>query len=143
MKPRSWITLGVLVLLAAGLGVYRSLSHSASAGAGGAGGEAAAVEPGHGLPGILDFGRGECEACKKMMPVLDELARKYKGRIAVRYLDLNIPGNLERSRKLRIRLIPTQIFVDAKGNEVLRHEGYFALPDIELELEEQGWIPRR
>ena len=138
MKPRSWITLGVIVLAVVGLGVLRSLS----APPGGAASEKV-PEPGHGLPGILDFGRGVCDACKRMTPVLDELAEKHEGRIVVRYLDLNVPANKKRADEMGVRLIPTQILVDAKGDEVIRHEGFWPLPDIELEMEVLGWIPER
>lgn len=138
MKARSWITLGVMVLAVAGLGIYRSLTapevEVASAGV---------LEPGQGLPGILDFGRGECIPCKKMMPVLDELAEKHKGRIVVRYLELKIPENRERAGKMGVRVIPTQILVDARGEEAIRHEGFWPLEDIELEMESLGWIPER
>ncbi len=138
MKPRVWITLLVIVLIVAGLGAYRSLSAPK--------GEKAASEvpePGHGLPGILDFGRGECLPCKQMMPVLDALAEKHEGRIVVRYLDLNVPENKVRADEMRVRIIPTQIFIDARGEEIIRHEGFWPLDDIEYEMEVLGWIPQR
>ena len=138
MKARSLITLGVIVLAVAGLGIYRSATAPAEEPA-----AEQAAEPGHGLPGILDFGRGECLPCQKMMPVLDELAEKHEARIVVRYLDLKIPENKARADGMGVRVIPTQILVDEKGEEVLRHEGFWALEDIELEMEVLGWIPER
>lgn len=138
MKTKNWITLAVIVLAVVGLGLYRSFSAP--------GGEAepeAVAEPGHGLPGLLDFGRGECIPCKQMFPVLDDLAGKHKGRIVVRYLDLKVPENKERADAMRVRVIPTQILIDAKGEEVIRHEGFWPLQDIELEMEVLGWIPER
>ncbi|MBD3161126.1 MAG: thioredoxin [Candidatus Latescibacteria bacterium] len=138
MKAKSWITLAAIVLAVAGLGIYRSVSAPRE--------EAApekVPEPGHGLPGILDFGKGECDACKRMMPVLDELAETHEGRIVVRYLDLNVPANKARADEMGVRLIPTQILIDEKGEEVIRHEGFWSTEDIELELEVLGWIPDR
>ncbi len=78
-----------------------------------------------------------------MMPVLDELAEKHEGRIVVKYLDLNIPENKARAAELGVRVIPTQIFIDEKGEEVIRHEGFWPLEDIEFEMEVLGWIPER
>ncbi len=138
MKARSWIVLGVIALAVAGLGVYRTLSAPPETDA-----SPRAEEPGHGLPGLLDLGRGECLPCQQMMPVLDELAEKHEGRIVVKYLDLNIPENKARAAELGVRVIPTQIFIDEKGEEVIRHEGFWPLEDIEFEMEVLGWIPER
>jgi thioredoxin 1 len=135
MNRRSLITLVAIALIVAGLGLYRSSRRSPA-------GEADPVaEPGHGLPGILDFGRGECSACKRMMPVLEGLAEKHAGRIVIRYVDMNFPEGQKRADDLGIRLIPTQILIDAEGNEVVRHEGFWSAEDIELELEVLEWIP--
>lgn len=138
MKPKSWIVLGAIVLAVVGLGIYRSLARPAPDTA-----RTDAPEPGQGLPGILDFGKGECDACKRMIPVLEELAARHEGRIVVRYLDLNVPALKERADGMGVRLIPTQILIDAEGGEVVRHEGFWSLEDIELELEVLGWIPER
>lgn len=138
MKRRSWITLAVIALAVVGLGLYRSFSAPVAQAE-----PEAVAEPGQGLPGILDFGRGECIPCKQMFPVLDELAEKHKGRIVVRYLDLEVPGNKDRADAMRVRVIPTQILIDAKGEEVIRHEGFWPLEDIELEMEVLEWIPER
>ena len=138
MKPKSWITLGVIVLVVVGLGLYRSFSAPAEEER-----PEAVAEPGHGLPGILDFGRGTCIPCKQMFPVLDELAEKHEGRIVVRYLDLKVPENQERADAVGIRVIPTQILIDAEGEEVIRHEGFWPVEDIESELKVLGWIPER
>ena len=143
MNRKSLITLAVVVAAVVGLGLYRSSVSQDRSSIPGESDEpvAAAAEPGHGLPGILDFGRGECLPCQKMMPVLDGLSEKHAGRIVVRYLDLKIPENQKRADELRVRLIPTQILIDAEGNEVVRHEGFWSAKDIELELEVLGWIP--
>ena len=100
----------------------------------------AAVEE---LPTILDFGRGECIPCQKMMPVLDMLADRHEGRVVVRYLDLSDPANLERATAMRVSIIPTQILVAADGTEVDRHQGFWALDAIEARMGELGWTPER
>ena len=40
--------------------------------------------------------------------------------------------------KYGISLIPTQIFYDAEGKEVLRHEGFFDKAGIVAELQKLG-----
>ncbi|OPZ03929.1 MAG: hypothetical protein BWZ10_03232 [candidate division BRC1 bacterium ADurb.BinA364] len=37
-----------------------------------------------------------------------------------------------------IRVIPTQIFFDAEGNELFRHEGFFSKEDILAKWQEFG-----
>jgi thioredoxin 1 len=74
------------------------------------------------LPTLVDLGKGTCIPCKKMKPILDELRTEYQGKAIVQVIDLRY----DRGAALRygIRLIPTQIFYDADGNEVYRHEGF-------------------
>jgi thioredoxin 1 len=88
------------------------------------------------LPTLVDLGKGTCIPCKKMKPILDELTVEYKGRAIVKVIDLRYePGEAER---YRIRLIPTQIFYDADGNEVYRHEGFMDKQSIKSKLAEMG-----
>jgi len=74
------------------------------------------------LPKLLDFGRGKCIPCKAMAPVLKELSEEYKDRVIIKIIEIDQEPNLTRAN--RIRLIPTQIFFDAKNQEIYRHEGF-------------------
>jgi thioredoxin 1 len=139
VKAKNLVTLAAIAAIVVGLGLYRS--HAARARS--AAEPEAAAEPGHGLPGLLDFGKGECLPCQQMMPILDELAERHRGRIVVRYVDMNVPRNKERADAMEVRVIPTQILIDAEGKEVIRHEGLWPIEEIELELEVLGWIPER
>src|SRR5512139_1104223 len=40
------------------------------------------------LPKLLDFGAGTCIPCKKMAPILKELAEEYKGRVEIRIIEV-------------------------------------------------------
>jgi len=72
---------------------------------------------------IVDLGAKTCIPCKMMMPVLDAVEKEYAGRAAVVFIDVR--ENPEQGQKSGIRAIPTQIFYDRQGKEVLRHEGFF------------------
>jgi len=93
------------------------------------------------LPKVLDFGRGVCIPCKKMAPILNELAAVYRDRALIRIIDIGEPGGRELSREFGIQLIPTQIFIDAEGNEVWRHEGFLSQEEIVQKLAEMGVEP--
>lgn len=74
------------------------------------------------LPKLLDFGRGVCIPCKRMAPILKELSEEYKDRVIIKIIEIDQERALTAAN--RIRLIPTQIFFDAKNQEVFRHEGF-------------------
>jgi len=88
------------------------------------------------LPMLIDLGRGTCIPCIKMKPILDEIAVEYKGRAIVKVIDLRYEP--QEARRYGIRLIPTQIFYDATGKEVYRHEGFMDKLSIEQKLKEIG-----
>jgi thioredoxin 1 len=80
------------------------------------------------LPKLLDLGAGKCIPCKKMAPILEELKKEYAGKMEVGFVD--VWQNPDAANKYGIRLIPTQIFYDAAGKELFRHEGFFGKEDI-------------
>jgi thiol-disulfide isomerase/thioredoxin len=88
------------------------------------------------LPKLLDFGRGQCIPCKAMAPILKELSEEYKDRVIIKIIEIDQEPNLTRAN--RIRLIPTQIFFDAKNQEVLRHEGFMGKNDIKKVFQKMG-----
>ncbi len=90
------------------------------------------------LPRFLDIGSNKCKACKKMIPILDELKKEYAGSVIVDFIDLNETPRV--SREYGIRVIPTQIFYGRDGVEVWRHEGFFAKDDIVGKFDELNWI---
>ena len=99
----------------------------------------AAAEPApqkQALPQLVDLGADKCIPCKMMAPLLEELRREYKGRLEVTFIDVwKNPGA---GRQYGIRVIPTQIFFDASGRELYRHEGFFSKKDILAKWRELG-----
>ena len=88
------------------------------------------------LPKLLDFGRGKCIPCKAMAPILRELSEEYKDRVIIKIIEIDQERGLTTAN--RIRLIPTQIFFDAKNREVLRHEGFMSKDDIKKAFQKIG-----
>ncbi|MFO7652571.1 MAG: thioredoxin family protein [Candidatus Krumholzibacteriia bacterium] len=80
------------------------------------------------LPRLVDLGADKCIPCKAMAPILAELEEEYAGRFDVVFID--VWKNREKAQEYGIRMIPTQIFMDASGNELFRHEGFFSREDI-------------
>jgi thioredoxin 1 len=88
------------------------------------------------FPKLLDFGAGTCIPCKKMAPILQELAEEYKGRVVIKIIEVYQERELTRANG--IRLIPTQIFFDTKNQEVYRHMGFMDKEQIKQVFEKMG-----
>ena len=112
----------------------RGVVPSTPAGAPSEGGEARPASTR--LPRLVDLGRGVCIPCKMMAPILEELQEEYAGRAVIEIVDIGEhPGE---ATKYKIRVIPTQIFINSEGKEVFRHEGFMPKEDIEAKLKEMG-----
>ena len=88
------------------------------------------------LPRLVDLGADKCIPCKMMAPILEELKKDYARTVNVEFID--VWKNPEAGREYGIRLIPTQIFYDASGKELFRHEGFFSKEDILAKWRELG-----
>lgn len=88
------------------------------------------------LPRLIDFGAGTCATCKMMTAVLNELASEYNNRLAIRLVDTG--KDKETATDYSIRMIPTQVFLDADGVELFRHEGFISKKDILKKWAELG-----
>jgi thioredoxin len=89
-----------------------------------------------GMVTLLDLGAKKCIPCKMMAPILEELKKEYDGKAAIVFVDVR--QHTDQAEKYRLRAIPTQIFFDKQGNEVLRHVGFMSKKDIVQVLEKLG-----
>ncbi|MHB8709271.1 MAG: thioredoxin family protein [Desulfuromonadales bacterium] len=89
-----------------------------------------------GQPTVIDLGARTCIPCKKMAPILEELAGNYRGKANVLFIDVREDSSA--GERFRIQMIPTQIFFDAKGKEISRHIGFMDRPDIIKGLQAAG-----
>jgi thioredoxin 1 len=88
------------------------------------------------LPRLVDLGSDKCIPCKKMAPILEGLSKEYRGSLIVEVLDVRKDPAL--GQKWGIRVIPTQIFLDASGEERFRHEGFMGREAILGKWKELG-----
>jgi len=100
-------------------------------------GEQLAPPPPGALPRLVDLGATTCVPCRTMAPILDALREDFAGRFVVEFIDVwENPGAGE---PYRMRVIPTQIFFDAHGRELFRHEGFYSREDILGKWRELGF----
>ena len=90
------------------------------------------------LPKLLDLGADKCIPCKAMAPILEALKKDFAGRFEVEFIDVWIKENAVRAKECGIKTIPTQIFFDASGKELFRHEGFFPKEEIVKVLKKKG-----
>lgn len=88
------------------------------------------------LPRVVDVGADKCIPCKKMAPILVELRQEYEGRVIVEFVD--VWKDPKAGDPYKIRMIPTQVFYDADGKEVWRHEGFLPKEDFIAKFAELG-----
>jgi thioredoxin 1 len=92
---------------------------------------------------FVELGSVNCIPCKKMQPVMKSIEEKYGEQINIIFYDVWKPEQKQYAYQYRIRLIPTQVFLDEKGKEIMRHEGFFPESEIDKFLISQGLIPKQ
>lgn len=81
-----------------------------------------------GKPTVVEFGANACATCRDMKPVLAQLARDHGHLIEV--VDVDIIKRRQYITDYRIKLMPTQVFFDARGQEIGRHMGKIGPEEI-------------
>jgi len=97
-----------------------------------------AIPTGSGLPCLVEFGTGTCAECRQMAQVLGELAPLVKGKVDIIHVDAEV--HLGEVQRWRVRIVPTQILVDAHGEELWRHEGVIAAAELRKRIEASGAV---
>jgi len=87
---------------------------------------------------FIEIGAAKCIPCKAMQPIMKEVAEEYKGQVNVVFHDVWTPKGRIDAMKYKIRVIPTQVFLDGNGKEYYRHEGYFPKEELVKVLKMQG-----
>jgi len=140
-KPLAWWRRpsAVPVIVAGGFAVLLGLGMYGMRAPGAVSGAAGQVSPSQGAatdavqrillagkPTVVEFGANNCVSCREMKPVLHTLA--LDPRIAV--ADVDILKERDYISRYQIRLMPTQVFYNAKGEETGRNLGKISAEDI-------------
>lgn len=89
-----------------------------------------------GLPRLLDLGSKGCAACTLLEPVLEELRSNHVGRLQVDFID--VWEHEQVATDYGVEIIPVQIFFDADGQELYRHQGFISVGEVEAKFAELG-----
>ena len=85
-------------------------------------------------PAIIDFYATWCGPCKMTAPIIERLARKYKGQID--FYNVDIDQERELAQIFGIRSIPTFLFIPMKGQPTAQM-GAMQLADFEEIIESE------
>lgn len=78
-----------------------------------------------------------------MQPVMKAIETKYGSQVKVIFYDVWKEDQKQYSEKYGIKLIPTQVFLDAEGKEFFRHEGFYPEKEIVKLLQSRGIKPKK
>lgn len=87
---------------------------------------------------FIELGSVRCIPCKKMMPIIEEIKKEYAGQVKVVFYDVWTPEGAPFAGQYKIKLIPTQVFLDKDGNEYFRHVGFFPKEELVAVLKQKG-----
>lgn len=94
---------------------------------------------GQSLPRLVDLGADTCTPCRRMLPILDDFKDNYAEHFGTEFID--VWKDPAAGKKYGINVIPTQIFFDADGKELFRHEGFFVKEEMLKKWQEFGIAP--
>jgi thioredoxin 1 len=66
----------------------------------------------------------------------------YGNQVKIIFYDVWTKEQEHYAQQYKIRLIPTQVFLDANGKELMRHEGFFPEKEIDTFLKSKGLLPK-
>ncbi len=78
---------------------------------------------------FLEFGSKGCIPCKMMEEVMEQVRTSYGDQVEVIFYDVR--NEQELAKQYGIQLIPTQVFLDAEGKEISRHQGYYPFKEMD------------
>ena len=91
-----------------------------------------------GLPKILEFDRKFCPICQASERVILAVKARYPGQFEVEKHYIDEADTV--FRRYKVAIVPTQVFLDAAGQEVARHEGAYQEAALIQKLRELKFI---
>ncbi|MBK6912564.1 MAG: thioredoxin family protein [Ignavibacteriales bacterium] len=92
---------------------------------------------------FVELGSVNCIPCKQMQPVMKSIEEKYGDQVKVIFYDVWKEDQKKYATQYGIKLIPTQVFLDANGKEFHRHEGFYPEAEIDKILQGKGLKPKK
>lgn len=88
---------------------------------------------------FVELGSVGCIPCDKMQPIMKEITEEYGDQVEVIFYDVRKHKNKKYAQEYRVRVIPTQVFLNERGQEYHRHIGFYPKEKV-LEALENGGV---
>lgn len=86
---------------------------------------------------FVELGSVNCIPCKMMRPVMQKVEEQYPTQVKVIFHDVWTPEGQPYAEQFKIKVIPTQVFLDSNGKEYYRHQGFFSYEELEKILKQK------
>ncbi|OGU53930.1 MAG: thioredoxin [Ignavibacteria bacterium RBG_13_36_8] len=90
---------------------------------------------------FIELGSVKCIPCKMMQPIMKNIEKNYGAQVKVTFYDVWTQEQRKFAEYYKIRVIPTQVFLDENGKEFHRHEGFYPEEEIDKILQGKGLNP--
>lgn len=97
-----------------------------------------AVDDGKAKLTFIELGSVSCVPCRMMQPIMKEIEAEYGAQVRVVFHDVQTPEGKPMAAQYGVKVIPTQVFLDAAGRELFRHEGFFPKSELLASLAKHG-----
>jgi thioredoxin 1 len=87
---------------------------------------------------FIELGSVRCIPCQQMQPVMKSVEEKYGKDVKVVFHDVWTEAGAPFAKQYGIEAIPTQVFLDANGQEYFRHVGFFPEEELVKVLQQKG-----
>ena len=87
---------------------------------------------------FIELGSVNCIPCKMMQPVMKNIKKNYGSQVKVVFYDVWTQEQRQYAEQYKIRVIPTQVFLDENGKEFHRHVGFYPEEEIDKILKSKG-----
>lgn len=93
-------------------------------------------------PAIMQLSTTTCPACREMYPIMESIDKKYGDKVVVGIVYLDDKKISDQAsylaQKYSVMVVPTIVFLDEYGQQLIRHEGFLSEEEITDILNQMG-----
>lgn len=88
---------------------------------------------------FIELGSVDCDPCIAMQPIMKSLEDRYGDQLKVEFIDVVYEHS--KAEPYNVVVMPTQVFLNDKGQEIHRHIGFYPENEIDEFLYKCGLTP--
>lgn len=93
-------------------------------------------------PAIMQLSTTTCPACREMYPIMESIDKKYGDKVVVGIVYLDDKKISDQAsylaQRYSVMVVPTIVFLDEYGQQLIRHEGFLSEEEITDILNQMG-----